>query len=153
MNMDSKAAFPMPNTSSSRWRKDHATQNKFGDSNNNQANFALISGPKDQEAAEDEEGLPECFPYGATMPKCKKSHRNASRMYGATMPKCKMRNVGIESSVTILAMSSKRLISEDIIKSNILAGWGSLGSIVLLMPSLIAIIAFTAELILLLVPH
>ena len=63
MNMDSKAAFPMPNTSSSRWRKDHATQNKFGDSNNNQANFALISGPKDQEAAEDEEGLPECFPY------------------------------------------------------------------------------------------
>lgn len=132
MNMDSSAAFAMPNISSSRWRKDHATQNKFGDSNNNQANFALISGPKDQEAAEDEEGL-ECFPYGATMPKCKK------------------RNVGIESSVTILAMSSKRLISEDI-KSNILAGWGSLGALVLLMPSLIAIIAFTAELILLLVP-
>lgn len=133
MNMDSKAALPMPNISSSRWRKDHATQNKFGDSNMVQANFALISGPKDQEAAEDEEGL-ECFPYGATMPKCKK------------------RNVGIESSVTILAMSSKRLISEDIIKSNILAGWGSLGSLVLLMPSLIAIIAFTAELVLLLVP-
>ena len=99
-----------------------------------QANFALISGPKDQEAAEDEEGL-ECFPYGATMPKCKK------------------RNVGIESSVTIFAMSSKRLISEDIIKSNILAGWGSLGSLALLMPSLIAIIAFPAELILLLVPR
>ena len=135
MNMDSKAALPMPNISSSRWRKDHATQNKFGDSNMVQANFALISGPKDQEAAEDEEGLPECFPYGATMPKCKK------------------RNVGIESSVTILAMSSKRLISEDIIKSNILAGWGSLGALVLLMPSLIAIIAFTAELILLLVPR
>jgi len=48
---------------------------------------------------------------------------------------------------------TKRLISEDIIKSNILAGWGSLGALVLLMPSLIAIIAFTAELILLLVPR
>lgn len=73
-----------------------------------QANFALISGPKDQEAAEDEDEGLECFPYGATMPKCKR------------------RNVGIEISVTILAMSSKRLISEDI-KSNILTGGVGLG--------------------------
>lgn len=100
MNMDSSAAFAMPNISSSRWRKDHTTQNKFGDSNMVQANFALITGPKEQEAAE-----LECFPYGATMPKCKKT------------------NVGIESNVTILAMSSKRLISEDI-NGTILAGWG-----------------------------